>query len=109
MRSVERKRISRRQRVPQSIAAAPNQCWSADFVRDKLADGRSYRILTVVDQFTRECVALEADRSLHGTHVTTALTRAIEERGAAPKNITLDNGSEFTGRALEIWAIRHGV
>jgi putative transposase len=46
---------------------------------------------------------------MHGTHVATALTRAIEERGATPKSITLDNGSEFTGRALEIWAIRHGV
>lgn len=52
---------------------------------------------------------MEADRSMGGTHVTAALTRAIEERGAAPKSITLDNGSEFTGRALEIWAIRHGV
>lgn len=109
VRSLERKKIARRQRVPQSIAAAPNQCWSADFVSDKLADGRSYRILTVVDQFTRECVALEADRSMHGTHVTTALTKAIEERGVTPKSITLDNGSEFTGRALEIWAIRNGV
>jgi putative transposase len=51
VRSVERKKISRRQRVPQSIAAAPNQCWSADFVSDKLAGGRSYRILTVVELF----------------------------------------------------------
>lgn len=46
---------------------------------------------------------------MHGTHVTATLTRAIEERGAVPKSITLDNGSEFTGRALEIWAIRHGL
>jgi len=45
--------------------SSTNQCWSADFVSDKPADGRSYRILTVVDQFTRECVPLEADRSLH--------------------------------------------
>jgi putative transposase len=69
VRSVERKKIGRRQRIPQSPASGPNQCWSADFVSDKLADGRSFRILTVVDQFTRECVALEADRSLHGTHL----------------------------------------
>ena len=109
VRSVERKKISRRQRVAQSPASAPNQCWSADFVSDKLADGRSYRILTVVDQFTRECVALEADRSLHGTHGVAALSRAIEERGSVPRSITVDNGSEFTGRALEIWAIQHGV
>jgi putative transposase len=65
--------------------------------------------LTVIDQFTRECVALEADRSLHGRHVVAALTCAITERGQAPRSITLDNGSEFTGRALEAWAIQHGV
>jgi len=109
VRSVERKKIGRRQRVPQGQASGPNQCWSADFVSDKLTDGRSYRVLTVVDQFTRECVALEADRSLNGTHVVAALTRAIEQRGAKPTSITLDNGSEFTGRVLEAWAIQHGV
>lgn len=109
VRSVERKKISRRQRVSHGPATGPNQCWSADFVSDKLTDGRSYRILTVIDQFTRECVALEADRSLQGRHVVTALTSAIVERGQAPQSITLDNGSEFTGRALEAWAIQHGV
>jgi len=109
VRSVERKKISRRQRVPQGPATGPNQCWSADFVSDKLTDGRSYRILTVIDQFTRECVALEADRSLHGRHVVAALTYAIAERGKASRSITLDNGNEFTGRALEAWAIQHGV
>jgi putative transposase len=50
VRSVERKKIARRQRVPQGMASVPNQCWSADFVSDKLVDGRAYRILTVVDQ-----------------------------------------------------------
>jgi putative transposase len=64
VRSVERKKIGRRQRIPQSPASGPNHCWSADFVSDKLADGRSFRILTVVDQFTRECVALlQVERS----------------------------------------------
>jgi putative transposase len=67
VRSVERKEISRRQLVSHGPATGPNQCWSADFVSDKLTDGRSYRILTVIDQFTRECVAMEADRSLHGS------------------------------------------
>jgi putative transposase len=95
--------------VAQSPANGPNQCWSADFVSDKLADGRSYRILTIVDQFTRECIALEADRSLHGTHVVAALKCAIEERGTAPRSITVDNGSEFTGRALEAWPIQDGA
>jgi putative transposase len=109
VRSVERKKIARRQRVPQTAAGGPNQCWSADFVSDKLSDGRSIRILTVIDQFTRECIWLEADRSMNGPKVVAALTRAIAERGAAPNSITLDNGSEFAGRAMEAWAIQTGV
>ena len=109
VRSVERKKIARRQRVPQGQAVRPNDCWSADFVSDKLSDGRSIRILTVVDQFTRECVWLEADRSMNGNKVVAALTRAINERGRAPRSITLDNGSEFVGRAMEAWAIQSGV
>ena len=109
VRSVERKKIARRQRVPQRQAMRPNDCWSADFVSDKLADGRSIRILTVIDQFTRECVWLEADRSMNGPKVVVALTRASSERGTAPRSITLDNGSEFAGRAMEAWAIATGV
>jgi hypothetical protein len=98
VRSVERKKIARRQRVPQAQASGPNQCWSADFVSDKLTDGRTIRILTVIDQFTRECVWLEADRSMNGPKVVAALTQAITERGAGPRSMTLDNGSEFDGR-----------
>jgi putative transposase len=91
VRSVERKKIGRRQRVSQPAATAPNQSWAADFVSDKLTDGRSYRILTIIDQFTRECIDLMADRSLSGTHVVAALTQAIEARGVVPRSITLDN------------------
>ena len=108
VRSVERKKIARRQRVPQGLACGPNQCWSADFVSDKLSDGRSIRILTVIDQFTRECVWLEADRSMNGPKVVAALTRAMGER-SAPRSLTVDNGSEFAGRAMEAWAIATGV
>ncbi len=109
VRSVERKKISRRDRVPQSQATAPNQCWSADFVSDKLADGRSIRILTVVDQFTRECICLKADRSMNGPKVVASLTQAITERAAVPRSLTVDNGSEFAGRAMELWAYQTGV
>jgi putative transposase len=109
VRSTERKKIARRQRVPQAQARGPNHCWSADFVSDKLADGRTIRIFTVIDQFTRECVWLEADRSMNGPRVVTALTKAIAERGAKPGSLTLDNGSEFAGRAMEAWAIQAGV
>ncbi len=109
VRSVKRKKIARRQRVPQGQAARPNDCWSADFVSDKLSDGRSIRILTVVDQFTRECVWLQADRSMNGGKVVAALNRAMAERGRAPRSLTLDNGSEFVGRAMEAWAMESGV
>ena len=109
VRSVERKKIARRQRVPQTQALQPNDCWSADFVSDKLADGRAFRILTVIDPFTRECVWLEADRSMNGPKVVAALSQAIAERGVSPQRITLDNGSEFVGRAMEVWAMQNGV
>jgi Integrase core domain len=79
--------------------ARPNQCWSMDFVSDKLVDGRSFRILTVVDQFTRECVAPEDDRSMTGMKVAYALDAANQERGCLPESITVDNGSEFCSRA----------
>lgn len=66
VRTKQREKIARRQRLPPPTAKRPNQCWSMDFVSDKLADGRPYRILTVVDQFTRECVWMEADFSMNG-------------------------------------------
>jgi putative transposase len=91
------------------LAVRPNQRWSMDVMSDKLADGRSFRILTVMDQFTRECVALEADRSMTGTKVAEVLEGDKRERGCLPETITVDNGSEFPGRALESWAMGNRV
>jgi hypothetical protein len=109
VRTKQRRKMARRRPVPSGIAARPNQCWSKDFVSDKLADGLSFRILTVVDQFTRECVELEADRSMTGIKVAHALNRAKLERGSLPESITVDNGSEFCSRALEAWAMANEV
>ena len=109
VRTKQRRKIARRRPVPTGIASRPNQCWSMDFVSDKLADGRSFRILTIVDQFTRECVGLEADRSMTGMKVALALERSQLERGSLPESITVDNGSEFCSRALEAWAMSHEV
>jgi len=110
VRTKQRRKIARRQRsLSRPMAGRANQCWSMDFVSDKLADGRSFRILTVVDQFTRECVALQADRSMTGSKVTEALDHARQERHHLPESITVDNGSEFSGRALEVWAIANEV
>ena len=109
VRTKQRRKIARRQRIQTPLATRANQCWSMDFVSDKLADGSSFRILTIIDQFTRECVALEADRSMTGKKVAEALERAQQERDSLPESITVDNGSEFSGRALEAWAIAHDV
>jgi len=109
VRTKQRRKIARRRPVPSGVATRPNQCWSMDFVSDKLADGRSFRILTVVDQFTRECVGLEADRAMTGMKVAQALERARQERGGLPESITLDNGSEFCSRALEAWVMANEV
>ena len=81
VRTKQRRKMARRQRGTIAAATAANQCWSMDFMSDKLADGSSFRILTVVDQFTRECVCLEADRAMTGMKVAQALERAKAERG----------------------------
>ena len=109
VRTKQRRKMARRRPVPSGVAARLNQCWSMDFVSDKLADGRSFRILTVVDQFTRECVGLTADRSMTGMKVAETLGLAQQERGRLPESITVDNGSEFSGRALEAWAMGNEV
>jgi putative transposase len=79
-----------------------------DFVSDRLADGRWFRILTVVDQCTRECLCTYADRSQTGEKVVEQLKRLVSQRGI-PESITSDNGSEFAGQAMDAWAHRTGV
>jgi putative transposase len=85
-----------------------NQKLSMDFMSAKLLDGRWFRVLTVIDQFTRECLAPVADRALNGHKVALALSQIVAERGTA-ESITVDNGSEFAGRAREAWSHQHGV
>ena len=97
-----------RSRVPQGLATAPNQRWSMDFVSDRFVDGRWFRVLTVVDQFTRECLLLYADRALSGGKVAAQLERVVKDRGV-PLSITVDNGSEFASRAMDAWAYGHGI
>lgn len=109
VRTKQRKKMARRLRVASAVATGPNQCWSMDFVSDRLGDGRAFRILTVVDQFTRECVCLQPERSMSGVKVAAALETARSERGTLPHSITVDNGSEFCSRVLEAWAMDNGV
>ena len=88
-----------RTRAPMLIPLAPNQRWSLDFVSDQLTDCRRFRVLTVVDDCTRECLGLVADTSLSGQRVARELDRIIAERGR-PKMVVSDNGSEFTSNAI---------
>ena len=74
----------------------------------KTLDGRWFRVMTVIDQFTRECLALVADRALNGHRVALALSQVIAER-AVPESITADNGSEFSGKAMDGWSYQYGV
>jgi len=85
-----------------------NERWSMDFVTDSIVTGRRFRALTIVDDYTRECPAIEVDTSLGGRRVVSVLDRLAEIRGL-PEVITIDNGPEFSGRALDEWAYRKGV
>src|SRR5207248_8981970 len=85
--------------LPHSI----NLRWSLDFVSDTLADGRRFRILCIVDDFSRECLATVVDTSLSGTRVVRELDRLTRER-ATPMVIVSDNGTELTSTAVLKWA-----
>ena len=78
----------------------PDQRWSMDFMLDQLSDGRRFRILTLVDDFTRECLTLEVDTSIGGKRVSRVLDK-LAFLGGLPKVITVDNGPEFAGKALD--------
>lgn len=96
-------------RVPIAPPRHVNERWSMDFVSDQLAPtGRRFRTLTVVDEFTRESLALYVDFSIPGATVVRELEKVRLARGT-PKSIVIDNGSEFTGRAMDSWAFENGI
>jgi putative transposase len=108
MRIRQRRRIRWIGAVSSPVATRPNQRWSIDFVSDCVSTGRVIRMLTVVDDCTRECPAIEVDTSLGGLRVRRVLDRIASERGL-PEAIVLDNGPEFRGRALAAWSEERGV
>jgi putative transposase len=95
-------------RAPMAIPQDRNLRWSLDFVADTLVSGRRFRILTVVDDFTRECLTLVADTSLTAPRVARELDRIVESRGC-PRMIVSDNGTEFTSNAILAWQQEHDV
>jgi putative transposase len=108
VRRRKRKRIGVFERKPLPKPLAANVSWSMDFVADGLIGGRRLRCLTVVDDCTRECLAIEVDTSIPGVRVQAVLERLGDTRGL-PQSITVDNGPEFDGKVLDQWSYRTGV
>jgi putative transposase len=91
-------------RIERPAVTARNQQWAMDFMHDTLAGGAKIRVLTAIDLFSRECVALMAAETFSGAQVSALLVRAGIERGGLPSRIRVDNGTEFTSKALDHWA-----
>jgi putative transposase len=108
MRRKKRKRQAARVRTVLPAPARANQRWSMDFVHDVTWHGRKFRVLVVLDEFTREALALLVDTSIGGDRVARVLEELVSIRGT-PERIITDNGPEFTGKALDAWAYQHGV
>ena len=103
-----RRNKSARLRQPKLLVTALNEIWSMDFVSDALFDGRRLRALTVVDTYSRECLAIDVGQSLKGEDVVRTLERITAVRGW-PRTIKVDNGSEFISKAMDRWAYDNGV
>lgn len=99
LRRRKKRRLPAREKQPLRVPAEMNQTWSMDFMQDSLESGRKFRCLNLIDDFNRECLAIEIDTSLSGQRVVRVLERAIELRGK-PKEIRTDNGPEFISSAL---------
>lgn len=97
-----------RQSVPLGQYTAANQEWALDFVHDAVAAGRAIRVLSVVDVYTRECIALEVDTSFASRRVTRVLDEIIKQRGE-PRSIRCDNGPELTSRHFLAWSIERKI
>ena len=109
-----RMRVRRRKHIalhrgPAPMPAGPTERWSMDFVHDALADGRPFRVLTVVDQWSRQSPILEVASSLSGATVGDGARSRAAGGGTALRSITVDHGTEFMSRALEDWAYQRGV
>lgn len=107
VKRIRRRRLTRTfsQREP---LTEPNQEWAIDFASDTTAGGQRFRVFSVVDAFTRECLALETDTSMPSRRVTRVLQKVIEQRGR-PEVLRSDNGSEITSRHYLAWCVERGI
>jgi putative transposase len=104
-----RRRRCAANRLERLQPSAANQVWSMDFVSDALFNGKKFRALTIVDNHTRECLAIEVGQSLTGEDVVRALQGLAQQGRALPARIQADNGPEFISISLDKWAYDHGV
>jgi putative transposase len=103
-----RRGIKYERKMPILPATRPNERWSMDFVSDSLSEGRKFRVLTILDEFSRESVGMEVDTGITGQRVTRVLDRIAHTHGL-PGMIVMDNGPEFTSKAMLLWAERRAV
>ena len=103
-----KKKYYEKRGMPERAITEANARWSMDFVTDRTRYGSNIRVLTVIDEVTRECLALEVDSSITGRKVTAVLNRIAIFRGM-PQEILTDNGSEFTSNVMNAWAYDHKV
>ena len=108
VRRKKRKKLASRVRVQLPAPTAINERWSMDFMSDSLVSGRVFRTLNIVDDYSRECPAIEVDTSIPGKRVVRVLDGLAKARGL-PAMLVIDNGPEFTGKELDEWAYRNGV
>lgn len=103
-----RRRVAAAHRAERPEASTVNACWSMDFVADQLFNGQKIRALTVVDNFSRESLAITVDNALKAADVVATMEHLKATRGL-PRRIRVDNGSEFISHVLDHWAYEHGV
>ncbi len=108
VRQKVRRRLAIGERQQKPVVSAANQRWSLDFMSDELASGQRFRVLNVVDDFTRECLVMHVGVSITGHDVVRELAAVVRFRGQ-PQAIITDNGPEFAGKALDLWTHETGI
>lgn len=105
----QRRSRSAAHRIQRMKVTTINQCWSMDFVADQLFDGRRFRVLSVMDNHSRKCHALEVGQSIRGCDVVKVMNRIKSFYGYLPERIQVDNGSEFISKEFDRWAYENSV
>ena len=109
LRHKKYKRVNATQRLLLPIASHVDECWSMDFVADQLFNGRRIRALTIVDNYSRECLNITVDYSIKGDDVVATMYYIYNTFGRKPNRIKVDNGSEFISKVLDKWAYENQV